>query len=230
MRSSPTWCSASITRRKSAPVRFPDLESAGRELAAALSPRVDRANSVILAIVRGGVPVALQVSHALSLPLDLFLLSRLFLPAGVVNPLCVVSVAGHLSVDDAARAEAVRLGVEDTFLREASSRFEARSATCRGTRPPLNPAGKTVILIDSGVRTGTTMRTAARSVRAFAPARLVIGVPVVSAATRDAIGALADDFVALHCPEPFGNVALWYRRFVVPRDESIAGLIANVPV
>lgn len=182
---------------------------------------------MVLALVRGGVPVAVEVAKRLYAPLDLVLLRRLLLPGGPgTSPLCVFNVAGTRVLDPALSLPATppSSGL-DFYLADALAEFARREEVCRRGRPPVELRGKTVLLVDNGVRTGGTLRAAIRAVRTRQPARIVAAVPVAAAESRSGIEAHADEVVCLAWNHPFGNVALGYRDFRVPGVEQVGEML-----
>jgi predicted phosphoribosyltransferase len=211
-------------------MRFEDARAAGRSLAAALEAYGGRPDALVLALARGGVGVAAEVSKRLGLPLDLVCLRRLLVPRGSPEPLCAANVAGTPFLDGELSA-ALLDGAQDPalkhFLGDALAEFDAGVRACRGARPALDLAGKTVVLVDNGVRTGSTMRAAVRAVRSCSPARIVAAAPVADAEALAAVAADVGEFVCLASPEPFGHVGLWYRDFRRPADDEILATLAE---
>ena len=209
-------------------MRFTDLESAGRELAKQLAPRGDLGRAVVLAVASGGVPVAAEVAKRLRAPLDVVLVRRLLAPRGPDDPVCAVCVAGALVLDEeiaAGRAAREREPALVSFLAEALREFEARVHACRGARTPLDLSGRTILLVDNGVRTGSTLRAVLRALRTREPARVVAAFPVASVAGRASVAAVADEVVCLATPEPFGHVGVWYANFTRRDDRGIAAVL-----
>jgi putative phosphoribosyl transferase len=212
-------------------MRFEDARAAGRALAERLGAYEGRERTTVLAVARGGVAVGLEVSKRLGLPLDLVLLRRLLVPRGPLEPLCAASVAGAPFLDEGLTAAPAVGAAPDAafghFLADALPAFDARVRACRGGRPALDLAGETVILIDNGVRTGSTLLAASRAVRSRSPARLVAAAPVAAAAALAAVAATVEEFVCLATPEPFGHVGLWYADFHRPSDEEIRAMLED---
>ena len=212
-------------------MRFTDPGSAGRELAKKVEARGSLERAVVLAVARGGVPVAAEVAKRLRAPLDVVLVRRLLVPRGPEEPVCAVSVAGALVLDEelaarrAARDDDEENPALECFLAEALREFDARVGACRGARTPLDLSRRTVILIDNGVRTGSTLRAVLRALRTREPARVVAAVPVASVEGRASVAAVADEVVCLATPEPFGHVGLWYANFERQTDEEIAAAL-----
>lgn len=209
-------------------MRFTDPRGAGRALAEALAARGRLEGAFVLAVARGGVEVAAEVAERLRAPLDVLLVRRLFTPRGPQDPLCAVSVAGALVLDEevaALRGAACEAPALAAFFAEALDDFEARVRACRGGRAPLDLAGRAVLLVDNGVRTGSTMRVAVRALRTRGPSRVVAAFPVASAEGRAAVASFVDESVCLATPEPFGHVGLWYLNLRRPADEEIAAAL-----
>jgi putative phosphoribosyl transferase len=202
--------------------RFRDASQAGRRLAAELREYEGRGDVIVLALASGGVPVAAEVAARLGAPLDVVIMRRLFVTRGPDDPLCAFSVGGTLFLDVGVppRADSPASGVE-FFLTDALDGLARRERECRGARPPVELARKTVLLVDNGVRTGSTMLAAVRAVRAFDPARVVAAAPVASPESVGTVEAATDEFVRLECPHPFGHVGVWYEKFERPDDARI---------
>jgi predicted phosphoribosyltransferase len=209
-------------------MRFEDARAAGRALAERLGARGVRGDAVVLAVARGGVGVGAEVAKGLGLPLDLVLLRRLLLTRGPLRPACAASVAGAGHLDEEVAA-ALGPGGQDPTLREfvadALAELDSEARACRGGRPALDLAGKTVFLVDNGVRTGSTMLAAVRALRPRSPARIFAAAPVADAAALDGLSDAADEVVCLATPEPFGHVGLWYADFRRPHDAEIRALL-----
>lgn len=200
------------------------MNVAGRELAAALSSWAHRDDVLVLALVRGGVPVAVEVARALAAPMDL-VLRRGVLQRANNEAASAVSVAGTLVLDDELQNRPATPETPiDHFVADALAAFAHRVATCRGNRPPANVQGKTILLVDNGIKTGATMRVAIPALRALGTSRIVMAAPVCAPGAREEMESLADELVCLRWPEPFGHVGLWYRRFDVPSEERIGAL------
>jgi putative phosphoribosyl transferase len=208
-------------------MRFNDARAAGRALAARLGAYAGRESAVVLALARGGVAVGLGVSELLGLPLDILLLRRLLATRGPLHPLCAASVAGARFVDEevAARASSSDGAAFRGFLASALAELDEQAHACRGARPPVELSGRTVLLVDNGIRTGSTALAAARALNSFGPARVVIAAPVAARESLGEVRPAADEFVCLSTPEPFGHVGLWYADFSRPADEEIRAML-----
>lgn len=206
--------------------RFPDLRSGGRELALRLESYRERSDVVVLAILLGGSPVAHEVAKHLGAPLDFVIIRRLFAPQGTASQICAVNVAGSMVIDKELIPPAVGPSTpRDYFIADAIAQLDVREQTCRRERPPLNLTGKTIILTDCGILTGSTMRAAIDALRTKEPAKIIAAVPVSSEGGRVAVSLLADELVCLEYPEPFGHVGMWYRDFSRPDDVSVGELL-----
>lgn len=207
-------------------LRFPDLNSAGRELAHALREFKSREDTIVLTPVLGGVPVAHEVAQVLGLPLDFLIIRRLLTPDGPDSQVCAVNAAGSLLIDEELppRPPAPQTPFEH-FFADALDGLARRERVCRAGRPPAELARKTILLVDCGIRTGLTLKAAIRALRRRRPERIVAAVPVASQESREAIEAVADGLICLTWPHPFGHVGLWYRDFSRPAEHEISALL-----
>jgi len=204
-------------------MRFADAREAGQALAAALEDYGGRADALVLAVARGGAGVGAEVAGRLGLPLDLLMLRRLLVPRGASEPACAFSLAGSPFLDELGPRPAER--AFEHFLEGALAELRASERACRGERPPADLRGKTILLVDNGVRTGSTILAALRAVRSAAPARVVAAVPVAAREALAAVEGAADAFRCLASPEPFGHVGLWYEDFGRPGDEELRAML-----
>lgn len=210
-------------------VRFADLASAGRDLAGLLDNYLGNEDTVVVAIARGGVPVALEVANHLGAPLDLVLIRRLLAPNGPGSQICAVNVCGTLVVDEElVLPKPAPKTPLDYFIAEALEALAFRERLCRGGRPAFEVALRNVILVDNGVHTGSTVLAAIRALRTLKPSRLVVAVPAAALSSRAVVEAAADDVVCLAWPEPFGHVGLWYANFDVPDEKQIRKMLDQV--
>jgi predicted phosphoribosyltransferase len=206
---------------------FSDREDAGRRLARALLSYKDK-GAVVLALPRGGVPVAYEVARVLDAPLDLVLVRKIgapWQPELAVGAVCDGPAMVTVFNEDILRALDLKpddLGAEiDAEMRRNAER---RRLWLAG-RPPLSVAGRIAILVDDGVATGATTRAALRAVRAAGPAELVLAVPVAPPESIDALAAEADRVVCLETPSPFGAISVFYRAFPQLTDEAVSDLL-----
>jgi predicted phosphoribosyltransferase len=208
--------------------RFRDRVEAGRYLAGLLGDYARRDDVVVLALPRGGVPVAYEVAKALGAPLDVFVVRKLGLPGHEELAMGAIATGGVLVLD---QGLVRRLGVSEEQIRRAVEtelrELERREAAYRGGREPPQLEGKTVILVDDGLATGATMRAAALAVRKYNPQRVVVAVPVASEQTCDEFREDVDDVVCAVTPRPFHAVGLWYEDFSQTSDEEVRELLAR---
>jgi putative phosphoribosyl transferase len=206
---------------------FRDRREAGRELARRLSAYAGRTDAAVLALPRGGVPVAFEVAKALGLPLDVFLVRKLGVPGH--EELAMGAIAsGGARVLDSEVVRAYRVSEEDLRrVTAAESReLDRREIAYRGDRPPLDLKGRTVILVDDGLATGSSMRAALAALEPLSPARVVVAVPVAPRSTVSALGDAADEIVCLRMPEPFLAVGMFYEDFGQTSDEEVRDFLA----
>jgi putative phosphoribosyl transferase len=206
--------------------RFRDRTEAGRRLAEVLAPYAGRPNLLVLALPRGGVPVGYEVARALHAPLDVMLVRKLGVPGheelamGAIasGGVRIVSqdVVSMLGIDE--REMAAVAAVEEEELRR-------RERLYRDGKPPPNARGRTVILVDDGLATGSTMRAAAAALKAQGPERLIVAVPVAPPETCEMLAREVDDVVCALSPEPFLSVGTWYQDFTQTTDEEVRELL-----
>ncbi len=208
-------------------MRFHDRSDGGRRLAALLGAYRD-GDTLVLALPRGGVPVAAEVARALAAPLDVLVARKIGAPGQPEYAVGAIAEGGGLLVDRQAASEA---GIDAAALARAAEReaieLARRVERYRGGRPLPPVAGRTVLLVDDGVATGRTALAALRALRERAPRRLVLAAPVVAAATVPALRGEVDDLVAVATPEPFAAVGQWYDRFDQTTDEEVVALLAR---
>jgi predicted phosphoribosyltransferase len=208
--------------------RFRDRHEAGRALAERLRSYAGRDDVIVLALPRGGVPVAVEVASALGAPLDVFLVRKLGVPGH--EELAFGAIAsGGLLVLDRDLIQQVGLSsamIEQVIAREAAE-LERRERTYRGDRPPPDIRGRTVILVDDGLATGSTMTAAAAAVAQQEPARVIVAVPVAAADTCETLRRDADEVVCLMTPSPFQAVGTWYDDFRPVADDDVRRLLAR---
>ncbi len=214
--------------REISPQPFRDRYEAGRQLATKLSAYAERSDVVVLALPRGGVPVAFEVARTLDAPLDVFLVRKLGVPGHEELALGAIASGGVRVLN----AEVVReLGIapgaiEAVTTREAEE-LARRERAYRDDRPPPEVVGRTVILVDDGLATGATMRAAVAALRAKHAGRLVVAVPVAAFDTCDAFRAEVDEIVCVVTPEPFYAVGFWYADFTPTTDAEVHDLLTR---
>jgi putative phosphoribosyl transferase len=205
---------------------FRNRTEAGQLLARKLRRYADRPNIIVLALPRGGVPVAHEVAKALHTPLDVFLVRKLGVPGQ--EELAMGAIAtGDVRVlnEDVVRALKIPQRVIDSVAAQEARELERREHLYRGDRPSRDVNGRTVILVDDGLATGSSMRAAVAALRQKNPRRIVVAVPVAAAATCREFEAEVDEIVCYQTPEPFYSVGLWYEDFSQTTDEEIRQLL-----
>jgi putative phosphoribosyl transferase len=207
---------------------YSDRREAGRVLADALSAYHDTDNLLVLALPRGGVPVAWEVAAALGAPLDVFVVRKLGAPRW--EELAVGALAsGGLVVlnDDVVRS--LRISDEQlaAVVEKETAELTRRENAYRGGRPPIELAGKKVILVDDGIATGASMLAAVRAVRAAGPAKIVVAVPVAPPTAYHQLSEAADDVVCVAVPASFLAVGEHYRDFSQTSDDEVRDLLAE---
>jgi putative phosphoribosyl transferase len=206
--------------------RFRDRTEAGQLLAERLRSYAGRDDVVVLALPRGGVPVAYEVAKALGAPLGVFVVRKLGVP-GYEELAMGALASGGLVVLDTGVVQRLGIGrnqLEAVVTREAEE-LRRREAAYDGRLDPHELQGKTVILIDDGLATGSTMRAAALAVRDLDPAKIVVAVPVASQETCDSFRDVVDEIVCEMTPQPFNAVGLWYEDFTQTTDEEVRELL-----
>jgi predicted phosphoribosyltransferase len=207
---------------------FADRAEAGQVLAEKLEAYVGRDDVIVLALPRGGVPVAYEVATALGVPLDIFLVRKLGAPGH--QELAMGAIAsGDVVVMNEDVVRALRVSEEAIEAKIAIERRELarRESAYRDDRPPLHVEGRTVILIDDGLATGSTMRAAVTALRRQRPTRIVVAAPIGASSTCSEIQSIADEVICAVRPEPFRAVGLWYDDFEQTSDEEVRDLLAR---
>ncbi len=211
---------------------FADRRDAGCKLAARLD-RFRSAEPLVLALPRGGVPVAFEVARALGTPLDLVMVRKIGAPGMEEFGIGAV-VDGHdpqIVLDE----ESVGLidppaGYVDAEVRRQLEEIERRRHAYLGDRPPLDVTGRVVIVVDDGIATGNTALAVIRALRGAGPARIILAVPVAAAASIDALAKEADEVISLHAPERLRSVGEHYADFAQTTDEEVIRLLgASAP-
>lgn len=208
--------------------KFQDREEAGRWLGRELAPYARRADVVVLALPRGGVPVAYEVARALACPLDVLVVRKLGVPGHEELAMGAIAAGGVRVLNDALLRQ---LRIPPAAIDEAAAReqeeVERRDRAYHGDRPRPELRGRTVILVDDGLATGATMRAAVAAVRARGPARVVVAVPVAARETCEEMEREVDDVVCALTPEPFHAVGLWYESFDQTTDAQVRALLVR---
>jgi predicted phosphoribosyltransferase len=209
------------------PTPFRDRREAGRVLAERLNAYAGRPVVLVVGLPRGGVPVATEVARALGAPLDVFLVRKLGVPGQEELAMGAVATGG-LGVVNTPVVEG--LGIPESVLRSTAAREYAelarRERLYRGERPPPGVRGRTVIVVDDGLATGSTMLAAIKALRQLDPARIVAAVPAASAETCEVLRAEADEVICAITPELFEAVGKWYEDFSPTTDDEVRDLLA----
>jgi putative phosphoribosyl transferase len=205
---------------------FRDRAEAGRLLVEKLATYAHRDDVVVLALPRGGVPVAFEVATALQAPLDVFLVRKLGVPGHEELAMGAIASGGVV-----VRNEEVisGLGIPNHVLEAVVARerqeLERRERLYRGDRPFPDLHGSTVILVDDGLATGASMRAAVAALRQHQPVYCVVAVPVAAPDTCEALRAEVDEIICARTPEPFYAVGVWYEHFSQTTDDEVRDLL-----
>jgi predicted phosphoribosyltransferase len=207
---------------------FRDRKEAGELLADSLAPYQDQADVIVLGLPRGGVPVAAAIARRLQVPFDVFVVRKLGVPGHEELAMGAIASGGVRLVNDAV---VVPLGIPpnviDSVARREQIELARREQLYRGAREPIGLTGKTVILVDDGLATGSTMRAAVMAVRQQHPARIVVAAPVGARDTCAGLAREADAVVCARMPDPFVAVGAWYRDFTPTPDSEVRALLGN---
>jgi len=205
---------------------FRDRTEAGRLLAQKLREYANRDDVVMLALPRGGVPVAYEVANTLNVPLDIFLVRKLGLPGNEELAMGAIASGGvRVLNEEVVRALNIPDEIVDEVAEKEERELERREREYRGGRPPVDVRGRTAILIDDGLATGSSMRAAALALRINQPAQIVVAVPVGAPSTCAEFESEVDKVVCAVTPEPFWGVGQWYRDFSQTSDEEVRDLL-----
>lgn len=208
--------------------RFVDRSDAGRQLATKLAILSDFDNAIVFGLPRGGMPVAYEVAVALKLPLDVLVVRKVGVPFQPEVAMGAIGEDGVVVVDDEVIA-ATHISQKEFAVVEARERTELarRIKKFRGVRAPRPLAGRTVVIVDDGIATGSTSRAACRVLRARGATRVVLAVPVTSARTVDDFRNEADEVVSLVVVENSFSVGQWYEHFEQTADEEVVECLSR---
>lgn len=210
---------------------FTDRADAGRQLAGWLSAYAGRSDVVVLALPRGGVPVAAEVAARLGAPLDVFLVRKLGVPGHPELAMGAIAEGGVMVVSHAILAD---LGIPRAALEQVAARerleLERRDIQYRGGRERPAVRDKVVILIDDGLATGATMEAAVMALREHHPSRIVVATPVGASDACERLGQIADEVVCALVPASFLAVGQWYRNFSQTSDDEVKALVEQAGV
>ena len=206
--------------------RFTNRREAGKLLAKRLASYANSSNVIVLGLPRGGVPVAFEVALAIHAPLDVLVVRKLGSPGNSELAMGAIAEGGvRVLNDDVVRSLEIHTGVIEAITRQETQEMNRRVHAYRGSHGALDLRGKTVILVDDGVATGSTMRAAIRSIRAHQPARIIAAVPTIARSTYREMLPEVDDLVALLTPEQFFGVGEWYTDFSQTSDAEVGALM-----
>ena len=208
---------------------FLNREEAGRELAKKLKAYENTPGVLVLGIPRGGVPVAFQVATELQAPLDVFVVRKLGVPAR--EELAFGAIAsGGIRFLDSEIVEAVGIsGLEiERITAKERQELERREVAYRGERPPLAVQGQTVILVDDGIATGSSMQVAITALRQMKPVRLVVAAPVIPVSTCKRLRREVDELICVQMPASFYAIGEFYENFSQVSDEEVTDLLRRI--
>ena len=207
---------------------FRDRVDAGRKLAANLDAYADRQDVIVLALPRGGVPVAWEVAQALHAPLDIFLVRKLGVPGHSELAMGAIASGGTHVVN---QAVVEQLNITHEQLSEVAAEelieLARREKAYRDNRPAPQLRDQTVILVDDGLATGSTMLAAVKAVQEQHPARVVVAVPVAAVETCEKFQQQVDEVICVQTPQPFYAVGSWYDNFSQTSDDEVRNLLAT---
>lgn len=205
---------------------FRDRTEAGQLLASKLLAYADRGDTLVLALPRGGVPVAYEVAMRLNAPLDVFIVRKLGVPGHEELAMGAIASGGtRVLNDDVVRSLRVPPAVIERVAELEYAELERRERAYRRDRPPPDVRGKAAILVDDGLATGASMHAAAVALRGMGPARIVAAVPVAAHQTCDQFRDQVDEIVCAVTPRPFHAVGQWYEDFSQTSDEEVQDLL-----
>jgi putative phosphoribosyl transferase len=205
---------------------FKDRTAAGQVLAVKLAAYANRADVLVLALPRGGVPVAFEVAQALNAPLDVFVVRKLGVPGQKELAMGAIASGGiRILNEDIIREEKIDELAIDKVTAKEQQELDRRQSLYRGDRPKPVIQGRTIILIDDGLATGATMRAAIAALQKQQPAKIVVAVPISSPQIYQQIKSLVDEIICADTPSPFYCVGLWYEKFPQTSDKEVRHLL-----
>jgi putative phosphoribosyl transferase len=201
---------------------------AGRRLAELLTEYADREDVQVLALPRGGVPVAFEIAKALSAPLDVFIVRKLGVPGQPELAMGAIASGGVRVLNrDVVRALRISKDTIESVTESEREELARRESVYRGDRGPLEIEGRTIILVDDGLATGATMKAAVEAVREQHPKEVIVAVPTASPDIASAFGRIADRIVCAATPTPFHAVGASYERFDQTTDQEVQDYMAR---
>src|ERR1700689_1654311 len=206
--------------------RLSDRQEAGELLGEQLSRYTGREDVVVLALPRGGVPIAREIAKILHAPMDVFVVRKLGVPEFEELAMGAVAMGGAEYIDEnVVGSFHISREAIDEVVRAARIEMARRELEYRGTRPPVDVRGRVAILVDDGIATGSTMRVAIAALRKLSPSRVIVATGVAPASTAKILAAEADEFVALLTPADFRAVGQFYESFPQLSDEDVRTLM-----
>jgi putative phosphoribosyl transferase len=213
-----------------AALKFTDRVEAGRLLAEQLGAYAGRPDVIVLALPRGGVPVAYEIATRLRVPLDIFLVRKLGAPGQPELAMGAIATGGaRVLSEDVIRYLAVSPDVIEAVARAEQVELERRERAYRGDRPTPDLRDRVVVFVDDGLATGASMRAAIAAVKTQLPRQIVVAVPVAARDTCEELKREVDAVICLRTPEPFVAVGLWYEDFSPTTDEEVRELLSQGP-
>lgn len=210
-------------------MQFRDRDEAGALLASKLMAYTNKPDVIVLALPRGGVPVGAQVAKKLKVPFDVFVVRKLGLPGHPELAMGAIASGGVRVLNgDVVNALRIRDEVINAVTAEEYQELKRREQSYREDLPPPEVEGKTVIIVDDGIATGSTMVAAISALRQLNAGRVVVATPTVARSTYDYLRRNADDVVAVIVPEEFFDVGQWYEDFSQTSDEEVHRLLAEM--
>jgi len=208
---------------------FRDRTQAGQLLGAALGRYADRPGVTVLGLPRGGIPVAFEVAEALDAPLDLFLVRKLGVPGQEELAFGAIATGGFRVLNpEIVSGLSISRDTIDRVARKEQMELERRERLYRDDRPtPKLSGGRTLILVDDGIATGSSITAAVLALRQHLPARIIVAIPVAPASVCDGLEGKVDELVCLAQPTPFSAVGQWYERFPQVSDDEVRRLLAH---
>ncbi|MEW6735218.1 MAG: phosphoribosyltransferase [Acidobacteriota bacterium] len=205
---------------------YRDRTDAGKRLAIKLQAYANRSDVLVLALPRGGVLVAFQVAEALNAPLDIYLVRKLGVPGHKELAMGAIASGGVRVInDDVVNYLGISGETIDRVAEEETEELSRRDHLYRGGKIRPELSGRTIILIDDGLATGSSMRAAVQALKQANPAKIVIAVPVAPSSTCEGFKTEVDEIICLETPEPFQAIGLWYRNFSQTTDEEVKELL-----
>lgn len=205
---------------------FKDRTAAGQVLAVKLAAYANRADVLVLALPRGGVPVAFEIASSLNLPLDVFVVRKLGVPNQKELAMGAIASGGvRVLNEDIISQENISASDIEQVAKQEQQELERRERLYRGDRPQIIIQQQTIILVDDGLATGASMRAAIAALHKQKPDKIVVAVPIAAPQTCEEIKSLVDEIICAETPSPFYSVGLWYEKFPQTSDKQVRHLL-----